>query len=301
MRHSVVIRSAFKSMLPFQAQLRQIKRKILPYRDNPSNSSYALQQGLDQIRLLRAQGIPLSGDIIELGSGWIPIIPLLFHCAGARKLILTDVERLMDDKTIARAKAVISDNMEAVAKVLDIPAEEIRRRLESDFTPDYHVPWDYREHPSASADIIISRAVLEHVRPEDLGNLLKEFGRILRPGGVMCHIVDNSDHWEHTDKSLSRVNFLRYEENWYWRLCVRNTQDYQNRFRHEDYKGEFRRHGWDVLVEEGEPDAKCLVDLQSLPLASRFRHRDPQDLAILTSVFVLGRAGSTAGGPSGAD
>ena len=102
MRQSVVVKTVVKALLPFQAQLRQVKRRLVPYRDNPSNSSYALQQGLEQIRLLRSQSIPLSGDILELGSGWLPIIPLLFHIAGARKLILTDIERLLDSRTTAR-------------------------------------------------------------------------------------------------------------------------------------------------------------------------------------------------------
>lgn len=292
MRQLVVAKSALKACLPFLPQLRALKRRFSPYRDDPENSADVVGAGLHQIRLLRSQNVPISGDVLEFGSGWLPIIPLLFKIAGARKLILTDVERLMEGATIARAKHVILNRIDAVATALDLAAEEVQKRLQAEFSPDYIVPWDCRTHPAASADIIISRTVLEHVRPEYLSTLMDEWARILRPNGVMCHIIDNSDHWSHRDRSLSKIDFLRYDDNWYWRLRVLDAQHYQNRLRHSDYAKEFRRHGWDVLVDHGEPHAQCLLDLLTFPLAPRFRGRDPRDLAVLISTFVLRHDGS---------
>ena len=39
---------------------------------------------------------------------------------------------------------------------------------------------------------------------------LHESYRLLTPGGLACHYVDNSDRWEHSDKSISQVDFLRF-------------------------------------------------------------------------------------------
>lgn len=290
MRRTVVLKSALKAALPFQAQLRRMKRRIRPYRDNPANSRLALQQGLQLMRTLRTAGADLNGDVLELGTGWLPIIPLLFHLAGARRLILTDLERLMDRHTVARAREVIRENLPMVARTLDQSEGRLAARLAEDFAPEYLVPWSSRTHPEGSADIIFSRAVLEHVPPAVLGQLLSDFNRIIRSGGAMCHTIDNSDHWEHRDKMLSRLDFLRYEEGLYWRLACADPQFYQSRLRHSDYVRLFQMHGWAVDVAEGEPDEQCLRDLATLSLARRFLGRDHRDLAILTSTFVLQRA-----------
>jgi len=296
MKRMAVLKGAVKATLPFQPQLRSIKRRLRPYQDNPANSRYALQQGLEQIQLLRQAGVALDGDVLEYGSGWLPIIPLLFQLAGARRLILTDVERLMDEHTIARAKQVVSDNLAAVAAALGQSEAALAERLTKPCNFDYFVPWDSRAHPSASADIVISRAVLEHVPPAAIRHAVGEFGRILRPGGAMCHVIDNSDHWEHKDKTLSRVNFLRYEDGFYWKLACFNVQSFQNRLRHSDYIQLFADYGWTVVLATGTPDEACLRDLETLPLATSFRVRDHADLAILTSGFVLRRTGELAEG-----
>ena len=50
-----------------------------------------------QIELLRSAGFPVSGRrILELGSGWHPILPMVYLVAGADQVILTDVEYLLD-------------------------------------------------------------------------------------------------------------------------------------------------------------------------------------------------------------
>lgn len=136
-------------------------------------------------------------------------------------------------------------------------------------------------------DLVISRATLEHVPEDQLRVFLAQFHRILRPGGATCHLIDNSDHWQHDDKSLSRVAFLRYEEtDWVWRLAQMNTQGFQNRLRHSDYRALLEEAGFRTVLAQGTPDPKCLDDLRSLPLAARFRGKPAEDLAILTSLYV---------------
>ena len=292
MRHAQLLRTALKGMVPFQPQLRRLKRRFRPYEDNPANSDYCITNGLEQIAALRQAGVPLAGaEVLEFGSGWLPLIPLLFHLAGARRLVLTDVERLMDEQTIARAKRILIGQMHRIAEVVGGQREQLMARLDEAFQPEYHVPWNARAHPAASVDLILSRATFEHVPVSALRFFLEEFHRILRPGGVMCHVVDNSDHWQHKDRNLSRVSFLRYEdEDWRWRLAQSNLQAFQNRLRHSDYLQLFLDAGFLIERTTGEPDVACLQDLQEMRLARKFASRSPRDLAILTSLFVVRKA-----------
>jgi len=289
MNHVSVIKSAAKAILPFGNELRRVARALKPYHDNPENTNLAITQGLGQIRMLRSVGANLSGTVLEFGSGWVPAIPLLFHVAGAHETVLTDVERLMDSRTIDIARQRVRARAGEVAEVLGITELEVRQRVDRGFAPRYLVPWDSAAHPSESVDVIVSRTVLEHVPVPALEQFLHQFCRILRPGGRMYHLVDNSDHWEHIDKSLSRVNFLRYQDELIWRLSCVNTQMYQNRMRHSDYASLFQRNGWTVDLSEGDPDLKALSDLATLPLAPLFAGRDVTDLAVLTSHFILSR------------
>lgn len=284
------LRDSAKSLIPMQRQLRALKRRLGEIEIEPKNNIFCLQQGLDQIEYLRSAGANLGGSILEFGSGWFPIIPMLFHLAQARRVILTDVEQLMDDKTITIARNVILENERVVAERLGLSTYELHSRLAS-FAPEYLVPWKSTLTSDKSVDVIVSRAVIEHVPIETIRYFFAEFKRILKDDGFTSHIIDNSDHLEHSDKSLSRINFLRFEDrDLWWRIACMNIQGYQNRLRHSDYSAFFEENGWRILTAEGSPDAKAVVDASKLPLSSRFRGRDPHDLAILTSHFILTKA-----------
>lgn len=289
MRLSHLTKSVMRGVIPMQPALRRVKRRFVPYEDDPGNSDYCITNGLQQLVALRDAEVSVEGaEVLEFGTGWLPLIPLLFHLGGARRLILTDVVRLMDAQTIGRAKAIITGRMRDIAAALLQSPENLQARLRMPLEFDYLAPWDAAAQPADSADLIISRAVFEHVPQAQLRGAIAEFHRILRPGGAMCHMVDNSDHWQHWDRRLSRVDFLRFEEAGpIWRLAQLNAHIYQNRLRHDDYRRLFTELGFSVLSMQGEPDPVCLQDLAALPLASQFRGRDPRDLAILTSLFVV--------------
>jgi SAM-dependent methyltransferase len=287
-RWKQVVPDALRAVVPFQVSVRDLKRRLTPYQDNPGNSAYCITEGLKMLGALRDAGVRVEGvDVLEFGSGWLPLIPLIFQMAGARRLILTDVARLMDATTIARAKRTLEGRLPEIAATLRQPEGRLRDVLKQPFRHDYLVPWNAASHPSHSADLVISRATFEHVPADSLAQFLIHFRRVLRPDGAMCHCVDNSDHWEHKDHSLSRVDMLRYEDDApLWRLAQLNEQSFQNRLRHSDYVRMMTDAGFGVVSASGVPDPKCLADLPSLPLASRFRHMAAEDLAILTSAFV---------------
>lgn len=284
---------ALRGLVPFRPALRRLKRTVRPYQDNRANSNHCISNGLEQLAALREAGISVAGaTVLEFGSSWLPLIPMLFYLAGAGRLILTDIERLMDARTEAMARARITERIDDIAAALAAPREALLARLDN-FAADYCVPWNPQAHPADDVDLVILRATFEHVPVDQLRFFLAQFHRILGPGGATCHVIDNSDHWEHKNKSLSRVAFLRYEEtDWVWRLAQVNTQGFQNRLRHADYRALLQEAGFRVVLERGTPDPPCVEDLKRLPLASRFRGRPAEDLAVLTSLFVAMKPGT---------
>jgi len=283
--------------MPFAAVLRRQKRRIRPDRGEAPNTRFAIADGLRQLDALWAAGVGRDGVVLEMGSGWLPVIPLLFQLAGHERIILTDMERLMDATGIAAAKVAIGNRLDAIAPRLGLTAEAARDRLEQPFRPDYRAPWNPASSVADEVDVLISRCVFEHVPPAALRSCLSEFERIVRPGGHMCHIVDNSDHWQHIHHSRSRVEFLTWREGGMIERFARlNRYGYNNRLRHGDYLAMLRERGWNIVLEYGEPDASALGDLGRLAIAPPFKGRDHADLAVLDSLFVAQRP--TSGSPA---
>ena len=75
---------------------------------------------------------------------------------------------------------------------------------------------------------------------------------------LACHLVDHSDHWEHNDKSLSRVNFLKYSDSFFRWTYIFNSLNYQNRLRHPEYIEMLHKAGFRLVREEHSVDEASL-------------------------------------------
>lgn len=215
--------------------------------------------------------------------------------AGARIVHLTDLERLLDRDTVAQAISVVMKRSEEIGRRIGVPRERAAELLTM---PDamgqdgclsrlgltYTVPFDSKRDMKP-VDLIISRTVLEHIPPAVLLSLLKKFLEYLCPGGVMYHIIDHSDHRERSDRSISRIEFLRYSDG-FWKLLCINPQNYTNRLRHSEYVSLMRDAGYDIMVEEREIDPQALKDAETMKLWGRFSKMAPEEIATLTSHIV---------------
>ena len=89
---STLLLDTLKAFLPFQGTLRRLKRRLFPHQKEPENNGLAFEQGLKMLSMLRRAEVNLHEQtVLELGSGWQPVIPILFYLAGCRKIILTDL------------------------------------------------------------------------------------------------------------------------------------------------------------------------------------------------------------------
>jgi SAM-dependent methyltransferase len=280
--------------------MRRIKRKFLPY---PTTiDEWTLEQGLRQVEMLRAVGCDVRGtSVLELGTGWKPVIPLIFRLAGCDRLILVDSQRLLDRNLMIGIIQNLAGYKDMIAARLGLPVERIEQRLTlSDARSldaifhglgiEYRAPYDARDTrlPDGEVDVVISRAVLEHIPAPVIADIFRESNRILTNGGHMCHIVDNSDHWAHNDKSITLVNFLRFEEQ-FWKLCAINPLDYQNRLRHFEYLRIARETGFEIALDRSSADQEQVQNLKQMQICSRYRDTPLEELAIMTSYFVASK------------
>ena len=292
-----------KALVPFQTPLRRLKHEWCGYRTDPVNDRETINQGLLQLEWIRAVRPVDQTVVLEVGTGWKPTIPLLFSLAGAREVLLTDLRPLCSAATLRATLDTVRAERQQILSRLAIDADTFDRTLTwhpswtfddalRHFRLTYLAPCDCQRLPlpSSSVDLIISRAVLEHIPPPVVAGIFRESARLLRPGGLACHIIDNSDHWQHADPVLSRVNFLRFSDAVFRWTCL-NGLDYQNRLRHKEYVQLLKDAGLTIARQEGPVDARARTDIAggSIPVAESFRRFTPDELAILTT-YVLAAA-----------
>ncbi len=285
-----------KACLPFKRQLRLLKDRVLGYRREPEKDANTIRDGLLLIEWL---GDLSTSNILEIGTGWQPMIPILFSIAGASRVYTADSHRLMRRDTFSAALVALRENRNEIIRRLPVtPAAfdhatrdsgDIERRLE-ELRVTYLAPCDCRRllFGPGSIYIITSRAVLEHIPPTVVADIFVEANRVLRAGGLMLHLIDNSDHWSHRDPHISAVNFLRYPD-WLFRLTTFNPQDYQNRLRHSQYVAMLASSGFILKREHRTVNPDCLTVLSKMRLAERFRPFDPEDLSTTTSILLAER------------
>ena len=154
----------------------------------------------------------------------------------------------------------------------------------------------------ASFDLIVSRAVLEHVG--DLETAFAAMDRLLAPGGQMIHKVDLEDHGLFSEGGLNPLTFLTVADRTY-RWMGEDSAGLPNRVLTGWYREEMERRGYDarflatnLIGPPGELDpfvplAELELDTASVRLVAEIRprllprFRDLGDNELAISGFML--------------
>ncbi len=289
-----VAKNTLTAILPFQNTLRRCKRRVR--RQHTLNASSTVSGAFDHIDALKEAGVSINGaTILEVGSGWFPVVPLILRIAGAGHVVMTDVHNLMDADLVRHTARFLSERSAEISERLGLPEHLVKQRLavaEDDAFDDvlealglsYHTPFDYAAN-TATIDVICSHTVLEHISPDILEQLYGDWKLALKPGGVLCHGIDHSDHRANKDTVLSRIDFLRYSDTVWKFLCI-HPQDYTNRLRHPDYIEAIQAAGYELITNRPMVNQACLTELADLKLNARFAEYSDEDIATLWTQVV---------------
>jgi hypothetical protein len=138
-----------------------------------------------------------------------------------------------------------------------------------------------------SIDYHTSYTVLEHIPPVVLRAIMEEGNRIMRDGGLFIHRIDYSDHFSHSDRSITGINFLQYSDE-EWERYAGNRYMYMNRLRHDDYVALFETVGHRILATESDMDERshALLTADQFHLDKRFSPKSAGVLAMSGSWIV---------------
>lgn len=212
--------------------------------------------------------------LTEIGSGWLPIMPYFFKYFGKAKKVETfDLNSHYQRKNIEKLNEAFSEEYEL----------EIRKVKESAYSlPEainYFPESDILDHKLTDSDLIFSRFVLEHLRPETIKSMHLKFKRELRSGAHIIHFISPGDHRAYVDKKLSLQDFLQYS-NVEWQK--KHTRfDYHNRLRLPQYLEIFNNLGFEIVhhtYEVPDKDSNYYRKFKALSLHQDFEGFTDEEL-----------------------
>ncbi|WP_349512223.1 hypothetical protein [Erythrobacter sp. NFXS35] len=250
----------------------------------------------EQVAMIRAAGGRIAGArVLEIGSGWIPVAPLIYRIAGAREVILSDQHRLLHPRSVQAAAAFLRQRAGRLASELGVPEARVSEVLEVPLQGSldamldalglcYAVPLN-GDTLKGEIDIAYSHTVLEHIPPAALAEIFALVRDRLGKGGLFCNGIDNSDHRRSYDEELSIVDFLRYSDVTWKMQCI-NPQDYTNRLRHSDYLDLLDDAGFRLLDTQVYVAQDALASIEPQKLPPRFRNKSAEDLCTTWSLML---------------
>jgi hypothetical protein len=269
---------------------------------DPSSGFFAAIEGWKRICSLGCE--PVDKVFLEVGTGRAPIVPLAYYLMGARKTITIDLHPYLKGeliqgalKTVANDPVRIRSQFGALLK-LDRLDRLTHFQSSEPFTVEgfldlcaieYVAPADAAKVPLPpdSVDFHTSNTTLEHIPRQVLIDILREGARVTNRTGLFVHRVDYSDHFSHSDKSISPINFLQYSEQ-KWKRYASNSYMYMNRLRHDDMLEVFTQAGHRVIRDEPDVDRTVLDAVRNgqVTLAEQFRGK-PIEVIATTGAWII--------------
>jgi len=254
-------------------------------------------------------------EILELGPGDNFGVALRFLAAGAAKVVAAD--RFIPVRDPDQHRRIYQGLLER------LPAEE-RERVAS-IVAGPEISFDgvgleiLEEAPIEDVpdrvgdrkfDLIVSRAVLEHVF--DLDTAFDSMAKLIAPGGRMIHKVDLRDHGLFTEGGHNPLTFLTIDDRIY-RLMGERTAGLPNRKLLSWYRQKLDDLGFETeyLIthlagvdaevlphtpfEDGLPDPAPLAAVEEIRPRLRARYRDlPAEVLAVSGFMLIARAPAAA-------
>jgi Methyltransferase domain len=245
-------------------------------------------------------------NVLEIGTGWYPVIPIAFWLCGASsiwtidnvaRLRRTDVTKTLELFREAAQQGHLMEilpwaSRDRVDALISGNSDEDSILTDRMFGNIEVIVGDARHTglKPGSIDFFFSNSVLQEIGEDALTAIFAEFKRLAAPTAAMSHYVNMVEPYVAFDRLLNPYHFLGYSD-WTWRL-LNNSLHPHNRLRIADYRRIHQYAGFPIVREENEQGSS--EDLHKIRLADRFQCYSRNDLLVLRSwILSTAREGQT--------
>ena len=218
----------------------------------------------------------VANTVFEFGAGK-SLAQNLYLSGFVRNQIVVDLHPMIELELVETARNLLSSQCELKAGI------EIRTFTNlAEYGIEYRAPFDASstDFQNSSIDACISTNTLEHIPKDEIIKIFKELHRILKPHGIVSTYIDYSDHYAHTDSSISNLNYLKFSDT-QWKKYNHRVH-FQNRMRHYDYLDIFNDCGFKMIEEEVFYEEDKFPD----KIADKFANK-PKTVAATSAYIVL--------------
>ena len=189
------------SFLPYRQRINHFFQKYVTKGIvlDDAHLGYKLEHARDHIRFLRQFGTTTTDlQVLELGTGWYPIIPICYWLEDIGQVLsvdlsawmttetqMTAVKRLLEWKDAGRIDTYVMGREEKWEILRSVASGDVQLGSVADLNKMIGLStWvgDARHLPleDHSIDFISSNNTFEHIYPVVLEGILKEFKRVLK-------------------------------------------------------------------------------------------------------------------------
>ncbi|MBA2733597.1 MAG: class I SAM-dependent methyltransferase [Acidobacteria bacterium] len=294
------------AMMPLSDQIYYaMQRNVGSFRPGRSNHLEWFEAALTFVKWIKGAGQEVKGrSFLEVGTGHYLSVPMALWLCGASEVVTVDLNKYLADALVAETIEFVRNNQDEVVTAFGSEAEEplFQERLQQLIKIQggasellrlanikYISPADAArlDFPDESFDFHISHAVFEHIPPDVIAAILTEARRLLKPQGLLVHVIDPSDHFAHDDTSITAINFLQFSER-EWKRWAGNKYMYHNRLRAFEYVQLFEGAGVRILrLSEAIDEPSLNVLRNGFELDERFQPIVVEKLAV-TGLILMG-------------
>jgi hypothetical protein len=237
-----------------------------------------------------------DATILEIGTGWYPLVPMAFMLMGAQRIYTADIHPLyaaasINQSILALLRLAEQHQLQVLLpgfnpakllilkKALKTPTAAAKMKI-LQLNPLILKP-SYENLPSKQFDLVVSNNTLQFVEPSKIGVLFASLQSAMAVGGVISVAIDYTDEFSHGDGRIGPFNFLRFSAA-QWRFWT-NALNRPNRLRHIDYRVLFTAQ-FELVIEE--KDMETAVALEKRMLHSDFHQYSQAELLVKHAYLV---------------
>ena len=243
-------------------------------------------------------------EVVEIGTGFAPLLPVGLYLAGAKAVNTFDIVRLattartcdMLAQVVATADSgaleqecpwVLPERLARVRAIAADPPPELDPLL-AEMGISYRVGDASRSGLAAgSIGLFVTNNVFEHIPANVIRALLREAHRTATPEALISHHIDLRDHYAKFDRKVGVYNSLRFSSG-QWRY-LNSRLEPQNRLRRPDFLRLVDECGFDLVAEDSHNGNDA--HWAKVRPAPEFRRYEEADLRIVDMWIAARRRG----------